>query len=379
MATAYKDVWSDYGSPYYQYYLDVFAPTTRTDTSVTFTFKFWARLEGWSYDGDRSMWFDIGGKEGADTSAWTGWYSCGNTVFRSGTWDTRNTGSPSWNGPWEGSVTVKNLSNTTNKVRVRLWVNRESGNAGKIDRRSYELSIPIRTSYTISYDANGGTGAPASQTKWHGENLTLSSTKPTRANEDKNGHVVSFNTNGGETVESLTAVDTYSYQFSSWNTASNGSGTSYNSGATFSTNSTTTLYAIWDSTKSTGSITLPTASRSGFTFLGWSENASSTDTMYNSGDSYTPSSDTTLYAIWRANLVDEYVLKSTQEGATWETLIANQNTPGSTLYEAGGQYNGWSIDSRNYVLCFGKRIKYNNSYVIKTSAPVRGGTYYYYE
>ena len=32
----------------------------------------------------------------------------------------------------------------------------------------------------MSYDANGGTGAPAAQTKTHGTALTLSSTKPTR-------------------------------------------------------------------------------------------------------------------------------------------------------------------------------------------------------
>ncbi len=34
--------------------------------------------------------------------------------------------------------------------------------------------------YTVSYDANGGTGAPAAQTKKAGEKLTLSTTKPTR-------------------------------------------------------------------------------------------------------------------------------------------------------------------------------------------------------
>lgn len=43
---------------------------------------------------------------------------------------------------------------------------------------SYE--IPAKTSYTVSYDANGGSGAPSSQKKWHGTALTLSSAKPTR-------------------------------------------------------------------------------------------------------------------------------------------------------------------------------------------------------
>ena len=34
--------------------------------------------------------------------------------------------------------------------------------------------------YTISYNANGGSGAPGSQTKYYGTTLTLSSTRPER-------------------------------------------------------------------------------------------------------------------------------------------------------------------------------------------------------
>ena len=69
----------------------------------------------------------------------------------------------------------------------------------------------------MSYNANGGTGAPASQTKWKDQALTLSSTKPTRTG----------------------------YTFSKWNTKSDGSGTSYSSGASYTVNSAVTLYAIW--------------------------------------------------------------------------------------------------------------------------------------
>lgn len=71
--------------------------------------------------------------------------------------------------------------------------------------------------YTISYNANGGSGAPSAQTKTHGTNLTLSSTAPTRTG----------------------------YTFAGWNTKSDGSGTSYAAGASFTTNADTTLYAKW--------------------------------------------------------------------------------------------------------------------------------------
>ena len=70
--------------------------------------------------------------------------------------------------------------------------------------------------YTISYNANGGSGAPSSQTKTHGVNLTLSSTVPTRTN----------------------------YTFQGWATSSTGA-VQYQPGATFTTNANTTLYAIW--------------------------------------------------------------------------------------------------------------------------------------
>ena len=41
--------------------------------------------------------------------------------------------------------------------------------------------------YTISYNANGGSGAPDPQTKTHGTDLTLSATVPTRTNYNFQG------------------------------------------------------------------------------------------------------------------------------------------------------------------------------------------------
>ena len=73
------------------------------------------------------------------------------------------------------------------------------------------------STYTVAYNANGGSGAPSSQTKTHGTALTLSSIKPTRTG----------------------------YTFSKWNTKSDGSGTSYSTGASYTSNSDVTLYAIW--------------------------------------------------------------------------------------------------------------------------------------
>ncbi len=81
-----------------------------------------------------------------------------------------------------------------------------------------DLTIPQKTSYNIVYNPNGGTGSSKTETKWYGENYTiLSNNAFTRTN----------------------------YTLSKWNTASGGSGTNYNCGATYSTNAGLTLYAQW--------------------------------------------------------------------------------------------------------------------------------------
>ena len=72
------------------------------------------------------------------------------------------------------------------------------------------------TTYVIRYDANGGSGAPANQTKYCGTSITLSNTSPSRTN----------------------------YNFSGWSTSSSGS-VSYYPGSTYSSNSSITLYAKW--------------------------------------------------------------------------------------------------------------------------------------
>lgn len=184
--------------------------------------------------------------------------------------------------------------------------------------------------YTVSYNANGGTGAPGSQTKYHGTNLTLSSTKPTRANTTANGYTVTFNGNGGTPSKtSATATNTTSYSFVNWNTASGGGGTAYSSGGTYSANAGATLYAQWSSSTSRGSVTTATASKSNgsssrtvslnanggscstssltstapitYTCTGWYTATSGGTKRASAGAAYTPSASETVYAQWSSS------------------------------------------------------------------------------
>lgn len=101
--------------------------------------------------------------------------------------------------------------------------------------------------YTVSYDANGGSGAPSAQTKTYGVNLTLSTTKPTRSSASSN-FTITGNGNGGSD-RSITATKTISYTFAGWATSSGGS-VAYAAGASYTANAAVTLYAVWTATTS---------------------------------------------------------------------------------------------------------------------------------
>ena len=93
-----------------------------------------------------------------------------------------------------------------------------SGNPYDHQVKSVKKStLTLIGTYTITYNANGGSGVPSNQTKTYGVALTLSDTIP-----NKSGYI-----------------------FVKWNTKSDGSGTSYSPNASYTANSSATLYAIW--------------------------------------------------------------------------------------------------------------------------------------
>lgn len=63
------------------------------------------------------------------------------------------------------------------------------------------------------------------------------------------------------------------------------------------------------------SITLPGTSREGFTFVGWSDNSS----IYQAGESFTPSANTTLFAVWSITVADDGWYPIKNDKATYES------------------------------------------------------------
>lgn len=100
------------------------------------------------------------------------------------------------------------------KVQAVLRATDDSG-VGHDKTTTVSISVPAKTSYKVTFNANNGSGGPSSQTKWHGEALSLTTSKPTRTG----------------------------YTFSHWDTKADGSGTNYSSGGTYLANAAVTLYA----------------------------------------------------------------------------------------------------------------------------------------
>ncbi|MDR2421373.1 MAG: InlB B-repeat-containing protein, partial [Oscillospiraceae bacterium] len=192
------------------------------------------------------------------------------------------------------------------------------------------------TYYTVSYNANGGSGAPGSQTKTQNVALTLSGTRPTRSG----------------------------YTFLGWATSSTATSASYQPGGSYTANANATLYAVWRvstvtitwnanggtssvsaSSKTPGTAfgTLPTATRSGYSFAGWFTAASGGTQITTS--SAVPAANTTYYARWTTTA---YTVSynanggSGAPGSQTKTQNAALTLSGTRPTRSGYTFLGWA-------------------------------------
>lgn len=143
--------------------------------------------------------------------------------------------------------------------------------------------------YTITYNANGGSNPPSNQTKTHFTDLTLTSSKPTAKY-----YTITYNANGGSVSPATKKVNC---TFNNWNTQADGGGTGYNPGDTYSTEASATLYAQWLNVAA-GTLATPTYTNA--VFVGWY-------TAISGGDEVTAETEITgnitLYARWRYKVI----------------------------------------------------------------------------
>lgn len=273
MASCITSQWGDSYSP--QIRLTV-TQTNSTNTSATLSWELEYVPHGYPlYISSREYTVKIGG-----------------STVKSGTYNAN--GITSTKTISSGTKTItKTTSNQNISFSVSFTFNATwSGSYAGTKSASGSITVSAKPSYKISYNANGGSGAPSSQTKWYGQNLTLSNTKPTRTG----------------------------YSFLGWSTSSSATSATWPAGGTYTANASDTLYAVWkantytvkynanggsgapgNQTKTYGkTLTLSSVkpTRTNYNFKGWGTSASSTTVSYAPGASYTKNASVTLYAIW---------------------------------------------------------------------------------
>lgn len=203
-----------------------------------------------------------------------------------------NTAASSGSGTFTGTYSISGNGSASKTITVTFRNFNDDNGDSATKSISLSVTVPAWTSYTVKYNANGGSGAPGNQTKWKDQALTLSSTKPTRTG----------------------------YSFLGWSTSSTATSATYSAGGSYTANSAATLYAVWkantytirydanggsnapaNQTKTYGvDLTLTTSkpTRTNYNFKGWATTASATTPAYSSGGTYKANSAATLYAVW---------------------------------------------------------------------------------
>ena len=205
--------------------------------------------------------------------------------------------------------------------------------------------------YTLTINPNGGiwNNTTSNSTKTGTTNSKLSIANPT-----PKGYTVSFNSNGGNNVNSITSQRT----FTNWSLSGPGSmsGTTYTFGA-----GNATLTANYNN----GSITLPSATKAGHKFKGWYSNGCGTTFIGNAGESYTPTSNVTLKACYSyyAYILDVYPNGGTWNGTTEKTRIEPLANPKPSIY-GNTDYTGKigsTIDIPNPIPPSGYTVSFNTN------------------
>lgn len=308
MAIVYGDEVSHWSS-YMNYDTKTYDDRVWADCSAGFAS--WS----WGFDIDSGIDCELSAKYQSGTITGSGGFSSG-----SGSTERKSFCYGEWSWP---------RGHSAYSVWIYITVTNSSGYKDGTSTKTVYFDVPMLDWWWIYYDANGGSGAPGRQCKWYGENLTLSTSKPTRKG----------------------------YSFDGWYTKKSG-GTKY--GETYHWNEGATLYAHWNPNKSIvkfdanggtgapGDVTktydvdmaLPSdiPTRKDHEFLGWSENSSAETADYAPGAIWKKETDTTLYAIWKLAYVSPKVTNTDVFRCTASGVKDDEGTSASISF-------GWIIDN----------------------------------
>ena len=190
--------------------IGIYAVVTNTDTVTSINVQVWFATMYSCEDGANNLYFDIGAGV-SSASTYVGSASISH---------------PDRNNEWSPSNQTKIFDKTYSYARlpgeqscnIYAKYNGIDLLPGGTMYVNTSVTIPALASYTVSYNANGGSGAPVSQLKYYGKTLTLSSTIPTR-----NGYI-----------------------FKGWSASSTATSASWSAGGSSADAASRTVDAVWE-------------------------------------------------------------------------------------------------------------------------------------
>ena len=258
--------------------IGIYAVAANTDTVASVRVQVWFATMYSCEDGSNSLYFDIG------TDVWSastprGGASISHPVSSGEGWNASNQTKI-----WDQTYSYDNL-NGNRDLNIYAKYN-------GIDMFPDGTMYASTSLIIVSYNANGGSGAPVNQLKHYGKTLTLSSTIPTRTG----------------------------YIFKGWSASQTATSASWSAGGSYTKNAPIILYAVWEAVTYTVSynanggfgapesqikthgqdLTLSTVvpTRTNYTFKGWGISASAESATYSAGGTYSTNEAITLYAVW---------------------------------------------------------------------------------
>lgn len=196
--------YGSYGSPVLEKYLGIWYKVTDNGTTVSVSVEIWYKdvncsSSNTTVDSSNTLYFNMDATS-ATTSKGTISINTASVETKIATYSYTYT---------KGTSAVKHNC-------AAKWANIGSNDITLSVTNSF--TVPALDTYTVSYHANGGEAAPDIQEKISGKWVWLRSEVPIRLG----------------------------YRFIEWNTASDGSGTTYERGSAYTTDADITLYAIWE-------------------------------------------------------------------------------------------------------------------------------------
>ncbi len=282
----------DNNGKFMEAYKATFECTNRTESTATIKITWKYTIYAGYYDNYQYD-FEVkcGGKTtGRKTIVPAKTWSSGSSKSRSKTVSTNlNVPMSTTNAATISLVCIQYQCNTNGSVR---YTEKKEPGTVKYSVPAYQ---PPQTTYTVTYNANGGSVSPASASVTSGSSTALPT--PTRSG----------------------------YTCLGWAASSTATSASYACGSSFKPTANITLYAVWSKTennyvvtynanggavspasasvKQGNTVTLPTPTRSGYTCLGWATSSTATAAAYTCGASFKPAGNITLYAVWKKDTV----------------------------------------------------------------------------